>query len=118
MPLPVRGVKLKRGDRTALGALVRARTTPQRVVERARRIVLASADGVAGDAICTLVGVSRPTVGPWLNRYEADGRGALLADRPRSGRPRQLDATEEARIVAKTLDEAPADCRHWSTRAR
>ena len=116
MPLPVRIIKLKRGDRATLEAWVRGRTTPQRVVERAR-IVLASADGLAGDAICTRVGVSRPTVSLWLNRYEAEGRDGLAADRPRSGRPRQLDAAEEARIVAKTLDEAPSDGgTHWSTR--
>ncbi len=116
MPLPVRIITLKRGDRATLEAWVRARTTPQRVVERAR-IVLASADGVAGDAICSTVGVSRPTVSLWLNRYEAEGRAALAADRPRSGRPRELDAAEEARIVAKTLNEAPPDGgTHWSTR--
>jgi transposase len=117
MPLPVRVIKLKRGDRATLEAWVRGRTTPRRVVERAR-IVLASADGVAGAAICTAVGVSRPTVCLWLNRYEAEGCEGLATDRPRSGRPRQLDATEEARIVAKTLDEAPPDGgTHWSTRA-
>ncbi len=116
MPLPIRIITLKRGDRATLEGWVRGRTTPQRVVERAR-IVLASADGVAGDAICTTVGVSRPTVSLWLNRYEAEGREALAADRPRSGRPRQLDAAEEARIVAKTLNEAPPDGgTHWSTR--
>lgn len=97
-------------------AWVRARTTPQRVVERAK-IVLASADGMAGDAICAAVGVSRPTVSLWLNRYETEGREALVADRPRSGRPRQLDAAEEARIVAKILNDAPPDGgTHWSTR--
>jgi transposase len=110
-------IRLPRGERRALEEWVRGRTTPQRVVERAK-IVLASADGMSGEAICTAVGVSRPTVSLWLNRYEAEGREALLADRPRSGRPRALDATEEARIVAKTLDEAPPDGgTHWSTRA-
>ena len=117
MPLPVRIIKLKRGDRKTLEEWVRGRTTPQRVVERAR-IVLASADGVAGDAICAVVGVSRPTVSLWLNRYDADGRDGLVADRPRSGRPRQLDAAEEERIVTKTLKEPPPDGgTHWSTRA-
>ena len=116
MPLPIRIIRLHRGDRQELEAWVRGRTPPQRVVERAK-IVLASADGMAGEAICTTVGVSRPTVSLWLNRYEAEGRAALVADRPRSGRPRQLDATEEARIVAKTLNEAPPDSgTHWSTR--
>jgi transposase len=117
MPLPIRIIRLQRGDRQELEAWVRGRTTPQRLVERAK-IVLASADGMGGEAICAAVGVSRPTVSLWLNRYEAEGRDALVADRPRSGRPRQLDATEEARIVAKTLDEAPPDGgTHWSTRA-
>ena len=116
MPLPVRIVKLKRGDRTTLEGWIRARTTPQRVVERAR-IVLASADGLAGAAICATVGVSRPTVSLWLNRYSTEGCDGLVADRPRSGRPRQLDATEEARVVAKTLQEPPPDGgTQWSTR--
>jgi transposase len=116
MPLPVRIVQLKRGDRAALEEWVRARTTPPRVVERAR-IVLASAEGLSGSAICSTIAVSRPTVSLWLDRYEAEGREGLLADRPRSGRPRQLDAAEEARIVAKTLREPPPDGgTHWSTR--
>lgn len=116
MPLPIRIITLKRGDRKALDAWVRGRTTPRRLVERAR-IVLASADGMSGEAICAAVGVSRPTVSLWLNRYEAEGRNGLVADRPRAGRPRQLVATEEARIVAKTLKDPPPDGgTHWSTR--
>src|ERR1035437_463557 len=118
MPLPIRIIKLKRGDRKTLEEWVRGRTIPQRLVERAK-IVLASADGIAGEAICTAVGVSRPTVSVWLNRSEAEGRAGLVADRPCSGRPRQLDVAEEERIVAKTLQEAPPDGgTHWSTRLR
>lgn len=116
MPLPIRIIKLKRGDREVLEEWIRGRTTPRRLAERAR-IVLASADGLSGEAIGTAIGVSRPTVSLWLNRYEAEGRDALVADRPRSGRPRQLDATEEEQIVAKTLKAPPPDGgTHWSTR--
>ena len=116
MPLPIRIITLKRGDRTVLETWVRGRTTARRLVERAR-IVLASADGLSGDAICAAVGVSRPTVGLWLNRYEAEGRDGLVADRPRSGRPRELDGTEEERIIVKTLQAPPPDGgTHWSTR--
>ena len=89
MPLPVRVIRLRRGDRTRLQRLTRARTTPQRVVERAR-IVLASAAGDSGHTICAKVGVSRPTVTLWLDRYEAKGLAGLLSDRPRSGRPKRL----------------------------
>jgi transposase len=86
------------------------------VVERAR-IVLASATGLSGEAICAQVGVSRPTVTLWLDRYEAGGRAALETDRPRSGRPKRVSPEREAAIVKKTLEEAPPDGgTHWSTR--
>ena len=117
MPLPVRVIRLRRGDRTRLQRLTRARTTPQRVVERAR-IVLASAAGDSGHTICAKVGVSRPTVTLWLDRYEATGLAGLLSDRPRSGRPKRLTPADEAAIVHRTLHTAPpAGCgTHWSTR--
>ena len=116
MPLPIRIIPLARGDRARLEQWVRGRTTPRRMVERAR-IILASADGQSGDAICALLGVSRPTVTRWLDRYEAEGAAGLAADRPRSGRPKQITPAQEAAIITKTLEEAPPDAgTHWSTR--
>lgn len=115
MGLPTRRIRLRRGDRRRLEQWVNKRTTPQRVVERVK-IVLASADGLSGSAICTAVGVSRPTVTQWLNRYEADGIDALLQDRPRSGRPRRITPDHEAEIVRKTLEEKPPNATHWSCR--
>jgi transposase len=94
---------------------VRTRTTPQRVVERAR-IVLASAAGRSNAAICAALGVSRPTVTRWLNRYDADGATALLQDHPRSGRPKQITPAQEACLVEATLHTAPPSGTHWSTR--
>ena len=91
------------------------RTTPQRLVERAK-IVLCSAQGLSGSAICAAVGVSRPTVTQWLDRYEVDGIEALLEDRPRSGRPRRITAEDEAEIVRKTLEDKPVEATHWSCR--
>jgi transposase len=116
MPLPIRVTELRRGDRAILEQWVRARTTPQRLMERAR-IVLASADGQSGDAICAMLGVSRPTVGRWLDRYDVEGAAGLAADRPRSGRPREITPAREAAIVDATLHTAPPDQgTHWSTR--
>lgn len=116
MPLPVRIVPVSPRDRKTLEAWLRAPTTPQRLVQRAR-IVLASADGVPGNAICAQVGVSRPTVVEWLNRYEAAGVPGLAADRPRSGRPKQITPAREAAVVHRTLHSAPPDGgTHWSTR--
>ena len=90
---------------------------PQRVVERAR-IVLGSAAGDSGSTICGDVGVSRPTVTLWLDRYEAGGLAALRADRPRSGRPKRITLAEEEAIVHRTTQTTPPTGRgtHWSTR--
>ena len=85
-------------------------------MERAH-IVLASADGVAGSAICQRFGVSRPTVTCWLDRYEADGVAGLVTDHPRSGRPKQITLAEEDAIIDRTLHtKPPKDATHWSTR--
>ena len=79
--------------------------------------MLASADGESGDAICARVGVSRPTVILWLDRYDADGAAGLATDRPRSGRPKTITREREAEIVDATLHQAPpAEGTHWSTR--
>ena len=86
MGLPVRRIRLRRGERRCLERLVNKRTTPQRVVERAN-IVLCSAEGRSGSAICREVGVSRPTFTQWLDRYEAGGVEELLEDRPRKITP-------------------------------
>jgi transposase len=115
MGLAIRQIRLRRGERRRLQQLVDKRTTPQRVVERAR-IVLSSAEGLSGAAICAEVAVSRPTVTLWLDRYEADGVEGLLEDRPRSGRPPQISDEDEAEIVRKTLEEKPTNATHWSCR--
>ena len=117
MPLPIRVVALRRGDRSRLERLTRSRTTPYRIVERAQ-IVLASADGEPGSAICQQLGISRPTVTCWLDRYDSDGLSGLLTDRPRSGRPREITPDDEAAIIDRTLHTKPplGESTHWSTR--
>ena len=116
MPLPIRKIALRRGDRSRLEQLIRTRTTAHRIVERAQ-IVLASAEGTAGNAICANLGVSRPTVSRWLDRYETEGVGGLEVDRPRAGRPKEITLADEQAIVERTLhDKPPREASHWSTR--
>jgi transposase len=116
MPLPIRQIKLRRGDRTKLECVLRSRTAPRRLVERAA-IVLGSADGESGNELCARLGVSRPMVTRSLDRYEAGGFEALSTDRPRSGRPKRTPQDVDAEIIRKTLEEAPPDDgTHWSTR--
>jgi len=62
------------------------------------------------------MGISRTTVQRWRNRFVEQRCDGLL-DEPRPGRPRVIgDARIEALITA-TLETAPADATHWSTRS-
>ena len=111
----LRRIRLRPWDRRELEGWVRARTTPQRRVERAR-IILGSAGGLPGRALAREIGVSLPTVQRWLDRYDDEGL-AGLEDRPRPGRPRSTITPEvEAEVVRRTLEEKPPRGTHWSTR--
>ena len=111
--MPTAGVSISVEDRAALEALTRSRTAPAGQVERAR-IVLAVADGAGTTGAAELVGVTRPTVIKWRDRFAAHGL-AGLDDEPRSGRPKTID---DAAILAATLDPPPEKLgvTHWSTR--
>ena len=78
------------------------------------KIVLAAANGEGTTAISRRLGVSRPTVIQWRDRYVASGL-AGLDDAERSGRPRTVN---DAAIIAATLEPPPArlGVTHWSTR--
>jgi transposase len=104
---------LREGDREELSRLMRSSSVRAGLAQRAR-IVLLAADGVSNTAIAERVGVSRPTVIGWRERYLARGI-AGLEDRPRSGRPRTIDHAE---IVVATLSPPPKKLgvTHWSTR--
>jgi transposase len=68
-----------------LHELARLPGVPSGLAKRARMIMLAT-EGVPNAQIARGVGVSRPTVIAWRDRYEAGGIGAL-DDAPRSERP-------------------------------
>src|SRR5205823_7651657 len=70
--------------------------------------------GVSNTTIADGVGVSRPTVIDWRDRYQAKGI-AGLHDEDRSGRPRRID---RAKVIAVTLAPPPKKygVTHWSSR--
>ena len=107
---------LRDGDRKRLGDLARLPSMPSGLAKRAR-IVLLAADGVPNAQIARTVGVSRPTVIGWRQRY-ATGGIAALEDEERSGRPAVID---EIDVVVATLsnDGKPPErlgITHWSAR--
>ncbi len=111
MPSPA--LELSDEDRATLASWTRSRTLSAGRAERAR-IVLAVADGAGTSAAARQVGVSRPMVIKWRDRFAARGI-AGLDDEPRSGRPKVVD---DAGIIAATLEPPPEKLgvTHWSSR--
>lgn len=92
---------------------MRSSTVEAGLAQRAR-IVLLAAQGVPNAEIGRRVGVSRPTVIQWRNRYEAGGISAL-GDLDRSGRPPVID---DVAVVVATVQAPPEalGVTHWSAR--
>ncbi len=119
-------IELSRMERDELERLVRAGTTEQQVVLRAR-IVLATGDGWNNPQIATALGIAAKTVRQWRGRWRAFGAVPLaelsvaerLTDAPRSGAPPRLTAEQVCQIVALACEQ-PADSdrpvSQWSAR--
>jgi transposase len=101
--------------RRTLEGWVGARRSPQRMVMRARIVLLAS-QGVPNRRIAREVGTSRPTVVLWRNRFVAGGVAALVEEAPGRGRPASISAAKVRRIVKATTQTRPRGATHWSTR--
>src|SRR5947209_9530698 len=99
---PAEALALRDGDRERLLSMTRRSSVRAGLAARAR-IVLLAADGLSNTAIAQRVGVTRPTVISWRNRYDQRGLKGL-SDEPRSGRPRTIDHRD---IVAATLEPPP-----------
>lgn len=84
--------------RAELRRLVRAATTAQSLVSRAR-IVLLGADGHTNAAIGELTGVCTDTARKWRARFARNGMEGL-ADARRSGRPPRFTPVQVARAKA------------------
>ena len=105
------------GDRTTLERLVADGKTPQKIVARAR-IVLLSGCGFGTNAIEREARVSKPTVWRWQKAYMDGGVERLLKDRgkgPRAGK-KPISAELRLAIVTRTAKEKPRHATHWSAR--
>jgi transposase len=106
-------ISISAADRDRLERFVRDRNTPQKVVWRAR-IVLLAADGLQAIAIGAATGKSVLTVRRWRRRYVAKGVDGLLKDATRPPRRKPLAAEKIKEVVQMTLRKTPPDATHWS----
>jgi transposase len=108
-------IQLSPQDRTRLEGWVAGRNTPQKLVWRAR-IVLMWAEGAGVTAIVRATGKTKRTAYRWRDRYVAHGVAGLERDATRPGRKPPLSAAVIERVVNMTLHEKPASGTHWSVR--
>lgn len=102
-------------ERHELDRWIQGRNTPQKRVVRAK-IVLAAAAGLANARIAVSVGVSRPTVLLWRQRFATAGLDGLRHDAPRPGRTPKLRPAQVTAVVEATLHTTPRTATHWSVR--
>ena len=109
-------VVLSTAEREHLAAIAADRNRPRKHVERAR-IVLASADRHSAQRVAQSIGVSRPTVWRWQQRFAESGVEGLRLDKTRKPGKAPLAADTTAQIVALTCTAPPDEATHWTGRA-
>jgi len=103
-------------DRATLESWMRRRKTAQALAMRARIVLACAEAGATNRAVAEVLGVSRPTVAIWRKRFAERGSDGLL-DEPRPGAPRRITDEQVERAVVTTLESAPPNATHWSTRS-
>lgn len=99
-------------EEKSLQQWVRAGTSEQRLVARARAVLLAS-QGQTNREIASALQTRPARISKWRRRFARD-RFKGLKDAFRSGRPRQYDATTERRILRQLDEPPPSGYAQWS----
>src|SRR5262249_37954168 len=109
-------VVLNNAEREELVAIAADRNRPRKHVERAR-IALAAADRHAAQRVAQSIGVSRPTVWRWQNRFAGAGVEGLRGDKPRKPGKAPIGAETTGGVGGLTCTEPPHQATHWTGRA-
>ena len=108
-------IELSEEERAALERWARRRSSAQALAQRSR-VVLLAAQGLNNTQIAERLGVHRPMVRKWRGRF-AEHRLDGLSDDPRPGQPRKITDEQVEEVIVKTLESAPKNATHWSTRS-
>jgi transposase len=112
---PVAPIVLTSDERETLERWARRPTTAQALALRAR-LIMRCAGGESATAIARDVQVTKQMVGKWRGRFLARRLDGLL-DEPRPGVARKITDADVERVLTTTLESAPRDATHWSTRS-
>lgn len=106
------GIDLTGSERWELQRIVAAHKSEQRMVLRAKIVLLAGL-GLNNSEIAHELECDLQTVRKWRNRY-ARCRAEGLYDMPRSGRRSRFSATERCAAIAVLLEPPPAPRSSWT----
>ncbi|TWT59597.1 hypothetical protein Pan54_03050 [Rubinisphaera italica] len=101
-------IELTDSERVQLTKWSRGRSTPSRLVLRAK-IVLSAVEGFENQQIASQLQCTRRTVSRWRNRFAQLRLNGISKDAPRSGRKASVRETKEAEILRRTTQETPVN---------
>jgi len=107
-------IKLTEQEEAVLRGWTRKSSGEQRLVERAR-IILMSHEGVSVEKIAERLNTRTARVSKWRQRFMRDRLNAL-SDAPRSGKPSQYDSATEQRVLELLDRKPPAGYAQWNGR--
>ena len=108
-------VTLSSNEIRSLKNILTRGTTSARTLSRARILDLLHRQKQPAD-VAALLQVTPQTIYNVKRRYLAGGLQAALFDRPRSGRPIELDGKQRARITALACSTPPEGRARWTLR--
>lgn len=107
-------IQLNPSEREHLEALTRQGVQSAKVYRRA--LALLELDrGKTYTEVSATLGVTLPTISGWAAKYRENGL-EVLDDRPRSGRPVEIDGKQRAKITALACSTPPEGYAQWSLR--
>ena len=112
---PTVAIVLDGEERATLERWARRPKSSQALALRCR-IVLGAAEGRTNNEIAAELRCHPATVSKWRRRF-AERRLDGLCDDPRPGPPRTIDDATVEEVIVLTLESAPVDATHWSTRS-
>ena len=103
-------------EEATINRWAQGKSFPLRLMQRSRIIQLA-AQGIFNHDIAGRLGVSRPTVQLWRERFLSFRLHGLEKDAPRPGLLPKIFQKKVTAIVNATLYTKPPNATHWSTRS-
>jgi transposase len=114
MRRPAAKIQLSEEEARTLQEWTRRGKSEQRLVERARIVLLAS-EGRSNQQIAAALHTRTARVSKWRQRFGVH-RVAGLGDAERSGKPAQYDATTDERVLALLDQKPPKGYAQWNGR--